>query len=313
MRVATLDAVSAAGAPAAGALGAYLPTFPQAGADLAWPNVLDLSRWADADERIGTVWIADHLFWGQPCLEALTVAAAVATTTRRVVIGTGVLQAPLRQTAWLAKAVASLQDLSAGRLLLGLGVGSHEGEYERSGAVPFAERGRGLDEQLAQLDQLWAPGEGRYEQRPAPTVEVPRWFGGSGDHVRRRVVRWGQGWSSAFLRPKALGQEAVRLRDELEAAGRDPSEVAVAAVVPVFVTTDAAEVRAPLEHLSRMYGLDRRMFLGHLAAGDPDACVDKAMRFREAGADHLALVVPAEDPRPHLEAVVPLLTEAMRR
>lgn len=310
--MATLGAVPAAAAPPAGALGAYLPTFPQAEATSAWPPVLDLARWADADERLGTVWIADHLFWGQPCLEALTVATAVATVTDRLAVGTGVLQAPLRQTAWLAKAAASLQDLAAGRLLLGLGVGSHRGEYERSGGARFEERGRVLDQQLQQLHELWSPGAGPYEQRPGPGAPVPLWFGGSGPHVRRRVVRWGHGWSSAFLRPKALGDEVALLRADLDAAGRAREEVSVAAVVPVYVTEGERDVTAPLEHLSRMYGLDRRMFLGHLAAGEPEACVEKALRFRDAGADHLVLVVPADDPRPHLEAVVPLLDAALR-
>jgi len=278
--------------------------------------VLGLARWADATDPadgVGTVWIADHLFWGQPCLEALTVASAVAATTQRVAVGTGVLQAPLRQTTWLAKATASLQDLAQGRLLLGVGVGSHQGEYEAADAAAYEARGAVLDGQLEALEHLWAPGDGSYEQRPGPRVPIPWWFGGAGAHVRRRVVRWGHGWTSAFLRPKALREQVVLLHEELSVAGRPTEEVSVAAIVPIIVTGSAGEVAAPLDHLSRMYGLDRRLFLGHLAAGEPEACVEKALRFRDAGADHLALVVPAEDPRPHLEAVLPLLADAFAR
>jgi alkanesulfonate monooxygenase SsuD/methylene tetrahydromethanopterin reductase-like flavin-dependent oxidoreductase (luciferase family) len=289
----------------------YLPTFPQGDAvDGGWGPVLDVARWADG-EGVGTVWIADHLFWGQPCLDALTVAAAVATTTSRTMVGTGVLQGPLRDAAALAKAATSIQDLSEGRLLLGLGVGSHEGEYDRVGQTPFRRRGEALDRQLARMAELWQPGDGAYEQRPRPGQRVPLWFGGSGPHVRRRVVAHGAGWTSAFLRPKAFGDEAARLREDLAVAGRQGDQVSVAAIVPVFTSAGAEmDVTAPLEHLSRMYGIDRRLFLGHLAAGEPEACVEKAVRFRDAGADHLALVVPADDPRPHLEALVPLLLDA---
>jgi alkanesulfonate monooxygenase SsuD/methylene tetrahydromethanopterin reductase-like flavin-dependent oxidoreductase (luciferase family) len=290
----------------------YLPTFPQGdAADGGWAVALEVARWAD-EAGVGTVWIADHLFWGQPCLESLTVAAAVAVTTQHVAIGTGVLQAPLRSTAALAKAAASIQDLSGGRLLLGMGVGSHEVEYQRTGQAPFARRGEVLDEQLEALAALWSSAGGDYPQQPLPGVPIPRWFGGSGPHVRRRVVTHGSGWTSAFLRPKALGEEAGCLRDELGAAGRDPADVSVAAIVPVFTTGPGQEVdvSVPLDHLHGMYGIDRRLFLGHLAAGEPEACVEKALRFRDVGADHLALVVPADDPRPHLEALLPLLQQS---
>lgn len=291
-----------------GPVGVYLPTFPQGGGD-PWPAVLDTARQAEA-AGAGALWVADHLFWGQPCLEALTVVAAAATATRRPVVGTAVLQGPLRGTAALAKAAASLQGLAAGRLVLGLGVGSHPDEYAAAGLEDYRRRGAVLDAQLEDLARLWRPGDHRYEQRPAP-APVPIWFGGDGAHVRRRLVRWGTGWISAFLRPKALAEERAHLRADLEAAGRDPDEITVAAVVPVFSPEGTLDVAEPLEHLARMYGLDRRLFLGHLAAGEPSACVERALRFRDAGADHLALVVPADDPRPHLERVLPALLDAV--
>jgi alkanesulfonate monooxygenase SsuD/methylene tetrahydromethanopterin reductase-like flavin-dependent oxidoreductase (luciferase family) len=255
----------------------------------------------------GAVWAVDHLFWEQPVLECLTVATVAAARTQRVVVGTAVLQLPLRHTASVAKASASLQQLSGGRFVLGVGVGSHEGEYERAHR-DFARRGRRLDEQLDRLADLWQPGEDRYEQRPAP-LPVPVWFGGHGPHVRRRLVAHGSGWNSAFLRPKGFADECTKLRDDLAAAGRGQDEVVAAATVAVRVGRKDDVVPEALRYLAGMYALDPRLFVGHVVAGEVEHCVERVQHYVDAGADHVALVVAADDPRPDLELLLPRLAE----
>ena len=110
------------------------------------------------------------------------------------------LQLPLRRPAAVAKQATALQLLSGGRFVLGLGVGIHEGEYERAG-VDFHRRGRLMDEGVADLRAAWGgpggPGS-EYVQEPA-SPPVPLWFGGSSAAARRRAAAVGDGWVPLFL------------------------------------------------------------------------------------------------------------------
>src|ERR1700722_7348693 len=92
-----------------------------------------------------SLWAVDHLYWPHPINECLSTLAIAAAATRRPRLGTCVLQLPLRHAAAVAKQATALQLLSGGRFTLGLGVGSHRGEYERAG-VDFHRRGRLMDE-----------------------------------------------------------------------------------------------------------------------------------------------------------------------
>ena len=101
----------------------------------AGPAPQDWSASADAfgaldEQGCPAIWLTDHLFWGRPMPEALTMAALAASATRRCTVGTGVLQLPLRSTAAVAKAAATVQVLSGGRFVLGVGIGEHEHEYD---------------------------------------------------------------------------------------------------------------------------------------------------------------------------------------
>ena len=162
-------------------------------------------------ERLGAdvLWACDHLFWHGPCLEpmvALTVAATATTTTW---LGTSVMQLPLRQAPEVAKQAATLQTLSGGRFILGVGVGSHPGEYAQAG-IDYHTRGRLLDAGMAELERSWASGGGitsgdpagagpdRYRQLPEP-VSVPVWVGGSSEAALRRAACSADGWMPLFL------------------------------------------------------------------------------------------------------------------
>src|SRR3954449_8285332 len=121
-----------------------------------WAGLLDLARTAD-DAGVDRLVVTDHVLmgrntdayaWGRfptapdgPWLEPLTVLTAVASVTRRVRLATGILIAPLRPAALLAKTVATLDVLSGGRVDLGVGVGWQREEYEAEG-LPFEQRGR---------------------------------------------------------------------------------------------------------------------------------------------------------------------------
>jgi alkanesulfonate monooxygenase SsuD/methylene tetrahydromethanopterin reductase-like flavin-dependent oxidoreductase (luciferase family) len=109
----------------------------------------DLCRRAEATGA-DSLWAVDHLFWPHPINECLTTLAVAAATTRRPTLGSCVLQLPLRHPPAVAKQATALQLLSGGRFILGLGVGSHEREYERAG-VDFHHRGRLMDQGISAL------------------------------------------------------------------------------------------------------------------------------------------------------------------
>jgi len=281
-------------APATGGIGLILPTFPQHSAKL--PNAAVLAEVCHGAEvgGAGALWVCDHLFWHGPALEALSALGVAAAATRHVAVGTCVLQLPLRHAPSVAKEAAALAHLSGGRLVLGVGVGTHRGEYAAAG-VPFDNRGRRLDEGIDALRRAWAvaPGE-RYAQLPAADP-VPVWVGGSSEAALRRAARRGDGWIPLFVAPDEYAAALGRLAKEAERAGRDPATVARAAVVFASVGGPDAKARG-LSWMASLYGLPGRSFARHLVAGTARAGAAALARFSEAGAQHVAVFVTSDDP-----------------
>ena len=280
--------------PGAGSLGLILPTFPQHRAELPSAAALaDLCRRAEAGGAEG-LWVCDHIFWHGPALEALSALGVAATATSRAAIGTCILQLPLRHAPSVAKEAASLDHLSGGRLVLGVGVGTHAGEYDAAG-VEFRGRGRRLDEGIDTLRRSWAvsPGQ-RYTQLPA-VGPVPVWVGGSSEAALRRAAQRGDGWIPLFIPPDQYGAALSRLDKETERVGRDPVKVARATVAFVSVGSSGAAEKG-LSWMASLYGLPARSFERHLVAGSARKCAETLVRFTEAGAQHVAVFVTSDDP-----------------
>src|SRR6202046_4327549 len=185
-------------------------------------EVAELCRRAEATGA-DSLWAVDHLYWPHPVAEALTTLAVAAVTTTKPLLGTCVLQLPLRPSSVVAKQATALQLLSGGRFVLGLGVGIHEAEYVRAG-VDYHRRGQLMDEGVAELRHAWAaPGAGGtdYVQEPA-SAPVPLWFGGSSDAARKRAAAVGDGWVPLFLAPDEYGPALAALRRDTAEGGRGP-------------------------------------------------------------------------------------------
>jgi alkanesulfonate monooxygenase SsuD/methylene tetrahydromethanopterin reductase-like flavin-dependent oxidoreductase (luciferase family) len=231
-----------------------------------------------------------------------------AAATDRVPIGTCVLQLPLRDPATLAKQATAVQLLSGGRFVLGLGVGSHAGEYEVAG-VAFDDRGRLMDDGLADLRRIWAAGEdGEVDgYRQLPTSEpVPVWIGGSSGAARRRAARTGDGWVPLFLDPDQYHSAVGRLAVEADESGRDPAQIARAVVVFASVGGPDARDRGTA-WLSSLYGIPARAFDRHLVAGPPDAVATEIDRYFGAGAEHVVVMVTDDEPLEQFTALVETL------
>ena len=164
---------------------------------------------------------------------AMTWAAAA---TERIEIGSGVIILPQHNPVVLAKELATLDEFSGGRLVLGAGSGWSPREYAAVGA-DWKGRGRRMDEYVAVLRALWrehpASFEGetvRFERAylfPAPTGPIPILFGGESDAALRRVARCGDGWSPVKLALADAPGRIAQLREWTRAAGRDPGALRI--------------------------------------------------------------------------------------
>ena len=196
---------------------------------------------------IDSVWVHDHVFnvghvfdriGGKPYYEPLTLLTYVAARTRRVRLGTSVLVLPYHNPVRLAKAAATLDVLSGGRLVMGVGVGLIEKEIRAMGG-PYAERGAFTDEAIAVMRALWTQDEpkfdGKYSRfdgmkfspKPLQKPAIPIVIGGVSRPAIRRAARLGDGWQPLGMSPEALGQGIATLREEARAAGRDAGKVPV--------------------------------------------------------------------------------------
>ena len=166
--------------------------------------------------------------------------AYVAASTTTVKLGTGILIVPQRNPVILAKEIATLDHLSGGRMLLGVGVGWLEEEFNALG-VPFAERGARLDEYLEALRTLWtqdkASMHGRFVDfescisRPRPVNgTVPILVGGHTKAAARRAGRLGDGFFPGNAAPAEIGELVALVRRTAEEARRDPAAIEVSAM-----------------------------------------------------------------------------------
>ncbi len=251
----------------------------------------ELCRRAEATGA-DSLWAVDHLYWPHPIAEAFTTLAVAAVTTTKPLLGTCVLQLPLRPSAVVAKQATALQLLSGGRFVLGLGVGIHESEYQRAG-VDYHRRGQLMDEGVAGLRQAWGgrvAGATDYVQEPT-SARVPLWFGGSSDAARKRAAAVGDGWVPLFLAPDDYEPALAALRRETAEAGRDPEAVQAGVVVFACVGDDDQAPARGAEWLSELYRLPPKAFQRHLVAGSPETCAVALDRYAEAGARHILVMV----------------------
>lgn len=242
----------------------------------------------------GALWATDHLFWGVPTLECMTSLAVAASATSQVTVGTCVLQLPLRAPAAVAKQASTLQVLSGGRFVLGVGVGSHEQEYTLAGAR-FSDRGRRLDESIAAVRRAWSVDAQGYGHQPS--LPAPIWVGGSSAAAMRRAAAVSDGWIPLFVDADSMARAVGELHAAAVAAGRDPAVVTPGVVVVASVGADterAAERGAAW--LARLYGIPAKAFARHLVAGPARQCADATARYLRAGVSHIAVMVAGDDP-----------------
>ena len=232
----------------------YGVVFPQTeiGAD---PG--PVKEFAQAAEGLGydSLMIYDHVVGGNPATrpgwdgfyqqqhlfhEPFVLMGYLAAATESIQFVTGIIILPQRQTVLVAKQAAEVDVLSGGRLVLGIGVGWNDIEFEALGEN-FKDRGRRSEEQMEVLRTLWTNESvdftGKWHRidnaglNPLPVQRpIPMWVGGDIDLVLKRIGRLGDGWIPLGLPGDETKDALERLRNYTREAGRDPVDIAVAAV-----------------------------------------------------------------------------------
>jgi alkanesulfonate monooxygenase SsuD/methylene tetrahydromethanopterin reductase-like flavin-dependent oxidoreductase (luciferase family) len=255
-------------------------------------------EWARRAEQAGFHGLAtiDRIVY--PSYDTLATLAAVAGATSRIALVSNILLAPLYSPALLAKSAASIDQLSGGRLTLGVAPGGRADDFTVVGR-DVNRRGRDLDESLELMHRAWRGerfGDGQ-PICPTPTRDqrVPVLVGGSSDATIRRIVTWGAGWTAAGGGPDQARPFAERVRAAWQEAGR-AGEPRMAALTYFSLGDDAADG-------SRAYLRDYYEFLGpyadQIAEGalrTPAAIRDTVAAFTDAGFTELYLDATVSSP-----------------
>lgn len=268
---------------------------------------------AEQAEELGydSLWSTDHLSFENPILEGVVALSAFAGCTRRIALGTGILLLPLRHPSLVAKQVASLDYLSGGRVLLGIGVGGEGARDFAAVQVPVGERDARADEGIRVLKTLWAGGpatvDGRFFRfedvsiEPGPTQSggPPVIVGGRSAAALHRAGVIGDGWLAYMASPDRFARELAIVRAHAEGSGRNPDALFRGLMLPTHVGSDADRARQHVVgHLSKRYGrpfeayqVDRSCL-----AGSPPELVERLRAYRAAGVHHVVfnLAGPAD-------------------
>jgi probable F420-dependent oxidoreductase len=292
-----------------------------------------LQRAALRAEELGfdSVWVADHVLipekvasrypysasggfslrWDTPFYDPLGALGFLAGVTRRVRLGVSVLVLPYRNAVATGKALATIDNLAGGRLILGIGVGWMAEEFEALGLPPehYAQRGALTDECIGAFRALWAEGPSSFHGRfynfeavgaypkPAQAGGIPIWVGGNTGRALRRTAQLGDGWHAVALPLEAFGAKLGELHHACAAAGRDPATLTISLRIGVYqhgagdttppgiaipgqtIAGDAASLAGQLAAFAEAGA--QEMLVSFRAGGSLDEYLGKLERFRE--------------------------------
>jgi probable F420-dependent oxidoreductase len=265
-----------------------------------------------------SAWTLELVLGSMPTLGAIETMSFAAACTERMRLGCAVFVTPLRNPVQLAKSLSTLDQLSGGRLDVGIGTGGRGRMFSAFDADPDTFVAR-FTEGLALMRALWTEPEitfdGRFwqleraamEPKPVQKPGPPIWFGGSHPAALRRAVRLGDGFFGAGSQTTAKFAEQVRVvREALASVGtmmsRDPASFAIAKRVYITVDDDAERARQrTASALHQMYAfLDHEDLAAVAVHGSPEACVEGLRAVADAGAE-LILLNPLFDDAEQME------------
>jgi alkanesulfonate monooxygenase SsuD/methylene tetrahydromethanopterin reductase-like flavin-dependent oxidoreductase (luciferase family) len=258
-------------------------------------SLLDAARRSD-EAGFSTLGTIDRLVY--PNYDSLIALAAAAAATERIGLTTAILIAPLRNTVALAKQGATIDNLSNGRLTLGLAVGGREDDFEAAG-VDFGRRGRRFEGQLEEMTAIWAGERKGFAGPvgPAPARHRPGLvIGGTVDAAFERAARFGDGWIAGGGGPDAFAEGARKIDEAWRRAGRDGSPRKMA--LHYFALGPSAEddARAYLGDYYAVLGEEIANAIVGSAATSQSEVKQIVSAFEAKGCDELILFPCSKDP-----------------
>lgn len=269
------------------------------------PRIDELVAMVEHVDRSGfdSFWVGDHISMPIPFLDPFQQIAQAAVVSRRLVFGVGVYLLPLRNIAPVAKQVSTLDLMTEGRLIFGVGVGGEfPKEYELAG-IPREERGARLSDGIRVLKKLWT-GEkvshaSRFlafedvDMRPAPWQPggPPIWCGGRSKPALRRAARIGNGWHSYAITADMYRDGLATIRETAEAEGFDERPFGTGHLLFARVSDNYEQaLDEAADHLSTRYNMDMRPATKRYGAiGAPDDVAATIRDFFDAGVRHITL------------------------
>ena len=262
-------------------------------------QVLEFGPLAE-DLGFDSVWVMDHLFntgyirerlEDKPYYHPMATLSYLAATTSKVTLGTSVLVLPYHNPVELAKYAATLDQMSGGRVTLGVGVGAMTEEFEALG-ISMRQRGSLTDECMDIMKELWSNHLPKFQSKrwefselyfsPKPVQPtIPLWVGGSSPGAMRRAALRGDGWHPTGQSPEGYALGKQEIIDAATAAGRDPSAITWSTRIEVEVhgkpSSDRAATRTTLP-------------------GDDPAMMTASIKgYQDAGVDHMVLALNSGD------------------
>jgi alkanesulfonate monooxygenase SsuD/methylene tetrahydromethanopterin reductase-like flavin-dependent oxidoreductase (luciferase family) len=286
--------------------------------------------WADSDlafvveaarraEKAGydSVWAGDSLL-ARPRGEPITLLAGVAGATSRVTLGTAVLLPLLRHPVSMAHALATLDRIAKGRLIVAVGPGAElPGTHAELAAlgVPSDHRVNGVLAAVERCRRLWRNEEPGLELQPRPFQPggPPIWLGGTGPRMLRLAGTTFDGWMPFSPTPAEYASGYRAVREAAEGAGRDPDSVPTAAYLTVAIADSAAAATGELDRYIRgYYGVPGEVMARAQAchAGTLESAREWFAAYREAGARHLVLRLARPDLSDYNDAAREILAAA---
>jgi probable F420-dependent oxidoreductase len=254
-------------------------------------------------EKLGydSVWVMDHLFNNgyirerldnKPYYHPLATLSYLSATTSRVLLGTSVLVLPYHNPVELAKYTATLDQMSGGRVTLGVGVGAMTPEFEALG-IPLGQRGSLTNECIAIMKELWTSPDPTYHSRrwnfsdlkfspkPVQKPHIPLWIGGSSPGALKRAATLGDGWHPSGVSAEDYSISRRGIEELARAAGRDPQSLTWSARVEVEAHGSPSS--------------DRAAGRARIPGDDPDQMIAGIAAYQNAGVDHIVLALNTGD------------------
>jgi len=239
-----------------------------------------------------------------PIMDSLTTLTTIAARTTRLKLGTGILVLPLRNPVALAKQLATMDQFSNGRLIMGMASGWYKREFDALG-IPFEKRGKLMDENLEILNRLWTEDkvDGKYmahnisaavmHPKPAQKPRMPLLIGGYADRVLQRAGAVGDGWLTYFYEPHNFTKSWNKVRAAAKEAGKDLDKLLNASQLPIMVGSSKEAVQADmLDWLNKEWDFPANSDCSRESAvmGTVDDCVAQLKEHLAVGVQKIIFV-----------------------